>query len=271
MKNSIDAVISVACKKDLEVWRVAAPIVIDNIKADRYLVIVPDHEIEIFRKASPSDYLIQPEQSVLKDAKARLESRLSAAGNTARIGWYLQQLLKIAACQQADGERLLIWDADTVPLRRIQPFNKDGNPSYYKGKEHHLPYFKLIEKILGLDREVDFSFIAQNFPVRVSWLRECLIEIEKRSNMNWVDAIIASIDPRELSGFSEYETIGTYFSSRYKDEIHTKSAAWYRNGGRLVGDVGRLNRLNTFILSVFFDYISFESWDVVKQGIILKG
>jgi hypothetical protein len=76
MNKSIDAVISVACKKDLDVWRVAAPRIIDNIKADNYLVIVPDHEIEILRKASPSDYCIQPEQAVLKDAKARLESSL---------------------------------------------------------------------------------------------------------------------------------------------------------------------------------------------------
>jgi hypothetical protein len=44
MNKSIDAVISVACKKDLDVWRVAAPRIIDNIKADNYLVIVPDHE-----------------------------------------------------------------------------------------------------------------------------------------------------------------------------------------------------------------------------------
>jgi hypothetical protein len=180
-------------------------------------------------------------------------------------------LLKIAACQQADGERLLIWDADTVPLRRIQPFNKDGNPSYYKGRKHHLPYFKVIENILGLDREVDFSFIAQNFPVRVSWLRECLSEIEKRSNLNWVDAIIASIDPRELSSFSEYETIGTYFSSRHKNEIYINSAAWYLYGGRLVGDIGRLNRLNRFILSVCFHYISFESWDGAKLDVTPKG
>ena len=75
------------------------------------------------------------------------------------VGWYFQQLLKFAfAKSKWAKEYYLTWDADTIPLNPLSFFN--GNqPLFTKKIEYHEPYFITLNRILGVGKLVDFSFI----------------------------------------------------------------------------------------------------------------
>jgi hypothetical protein len=87
-------------------------------------------------------------------------------------------LVKISAAASRDDDVVLIWDGDTVPLKRIEFVTREGLLMYYKSSEYHKPYFAAIKRLIGLDKVVDYSFIT----------------IEARSGCDWIRSIISSID-----------------------------------------------------------------------------
>lgn len=119
-----DKVISICSRKDLEVWRVASPQIIEKLKGKKYIVIVPQSEISLFQNASPSQYEVVDENKYTKNFLHRFEIHEKISKST--IGWYIQQFLKLSALSEIDEDEIaLIWDADTVPLKNIE-FEKDG-------------------------------------------------------------------------------------------------------------------------------------------------
>ncbi len=112
--------ISVCCADDISVWAVASYCLISRIPAKSYVVIVPDQDVEQFLALSPAEYSVLPESLFVGGLKARIEARLPEY-NRHRAGWYLQQFIKLAAVKHfGEYGDVLIWDADTVPLKRIR-------------------------------------------------------------------------------------------------------------------------------------------------------
>ena len=44
-----------------------------------------------------------------------------------RAGWYFQQFLKMSYSIICEDEYYLVWDSDTLPLKKIEFFNKNNN------------------------------------------------------------------------------------------------------------------------------------------------
>jgi hypothetical protein len=57
----LDRIISVCMRKDLSFWRVTAPKLLENVDACIYEVIVPDDEVALFRRETPSEIQVVPE------------------------------------------------------------------------------------------------------------------------------------------------------------------------------------------------------------------
>ncbi len=268
MEKRISNVISVCTQKDLQVWKTTSRFMLKNISSSSYLVIVPQVDVKVFMNATPSDIQIIPEDEVLGFANIlRIKEAIS---NESRFGWYLQQFLKICAISQGENEDVnLIWDSDTVPLTRLSFIDENYNLSYYTGTEHHTPYFDQIERSLQLKKIVDYSFIAQCFPAKVCWARSYIDALESKNKCHWIDAILKSIDPKELSGFSEYESMGTYFSHNFQNEMTTSQGKWERSGNRLIG----INKFTDTIASKLgrrLDFIAFEAWEKPRQSLLDK-
>lgn len=260
-ETGIAEVICVCSWGDAPTWEKAATHIIWNIAARHYKLLVPDKEVERFREITPYAFQVLPESRYVADISVCLNAAIPPE-SLGRRGWYLQQFIKIAAARAAaDNDVVLIWDADTVPLKPLHFTDESGRILYYRGSEHHLPYFTLIRNLLGLEREVDFSFIAQCFPLRVRWLHELCDELELKYGMPWYEAIITRIDFSQDSGFSEYETMGTYIACHHPEEIAFSSAKWWRFGNRLVGDITLLTDRKAKALSRKFDFLSFEKWE----------
>jgi len=262
--TTINEIISVCSRRDAEVWRVSSRAVVQYIKATRYVVIVPDKDVIFFKSISPHEYEIVGESRLIGDLKSLLTRVLSPRIHD-RIGWYLQQFIKISAIlRNRDDEFVLIWDADTLPLKHLNFVDSDGKVVFYAGEEYRASYFHFLSKSLGLSKKDHFSYIAQCLPVKVGWVRAMCRDLAKGDLSTWLESVVSQLDVNEPAGFSEYESIGTYVSHYFSNEFVISSRKWFRNGMSLVGEPAKLSRLTLLGLAKEYDYISFESWDKAR-------
>lgn len=262
----LDKVISVCCATDAGIWEVAAPQIIRYISADRYEVIVPDGDIELFRRLSPREYFVLPETLFVSNLKQEVYNRLPAR-NKDRCGWYLQQFIKLRAIENLGiGRTALIWDADTVPLRPLSFIDASVASeatvlNYYFAKKRHKPYFEAIKRITGLSYEGDHSFIAQCIPVKGEWAESLFDHISKVNEKPWVESLLENIDFNEASGFSEYETLGTFFSTKFPLEFQPAKGRWLRFGNQFIGTYKNLNDPRSHRILREYAFASFEKWE----------
>lgn len=256
----INKVICVCCKKDAATFHIAATYICELIAAKTYVVLVPKIDYEYFMSLDLAQFTVVSEDRYQHIAAALHKKSL---GN--RFGWYFQQFIKMSELDEgADSDINLIWDADTVPLKELSLEHK-GKISFYQGDEYHPPYFDLVRKLINEEKLVESSFIAQCLPYRVKWFREFKTKLEADNQTSWYQKIIDLINPAEESGFSEYETLGTYAAKNFSSEvsINENSKNWYRYGKSLIGHPQNIEKYKD-ILSRKYDFVSFESWDTKK-------
>lgn len=264
----ITELISVCCLKDIEAWAITSQFIVSNILAKRYRVIVPDTEVLEFKKKSPPEFEIVGESRYTAQFKKQL-LELLPPDKKSQYGWYLQQFIKLLAIKDNDSSAtVLIWDADTAPINKLEFINPHGKLIYYKSTENHAAYFETIYKLTGLKKKVDFSFIAQCFPIKVSWLNEFCSLLEERFQLPWVEAILTQIDFDAPNSFSEYETLGTFISHHHEDQVLYTDKSWWRLGNTLINHVAFLNKKKAEQLSSQYDFISFEKWERAKPYFI---
>jgi hypothetical protein len=127
---------------------------------DKYTIICPEMDIINFKlKLSGLQKIeIISEETILTFAKfseicsdvAKNCNRKNF--NQKRLGWYYQQVLKITHALESDADFLVMWDADSIPLSKINFFNGDISLSYGSLIEYHNDYFETISEIFKLNR-----------------------------------------------------------------------------------------------------------------------
>jgi FkbM family methyltransferase len=224
----IDLVVTACHERDLPIWSTAAEALRRRVATRRFLVLVPDSQLAAVSAATPEGFDVRRESEYVAAIMPVLADRLRDGGDPARFGWYVQQFAKLAALDvHCDLDRILIWDSDTVPLRNLT-FFEDGQAVAYSGSEYHIPYFDAIDRLLGMDKIVTPSFVAQCLPLRGRQARGFFDEIERHGGRPWWMAVLNAVDLRIESGFSEYETLGTYLSHRFPDELCITNRRWAR-------------------------------------------
>lgn len=256
--------ICVCCLRDAATWRVASQYIFNNIQASHYKVIVPDSEVDQFREITPSNFDIIRESIYKAIFSDKLRSFLGDT-NRNQYGWYLQQFIKLAALNDCKENQIaLIWDADTVPIKKLNFISQEGKLIYYKSDEFHKPYFATIDRLLGLNKIVSFSFIAQNFVIRSAWMHEFAERLENKFQLNWIEALLQAIDFNEGNGFSEYETLGTFLTHYHYDQIEFTDKEWLRLGNSTIGHIAFLNKRSITRKLSRYDFVSFEKWDRIR-------
>ena len=179
-------------------------------------------------------------------------------------GWYFQQLLKFAfATTDYAKEYYLTWDADTLPLNKIE-FFKDGKPLLTKKSEYHKPYFETTQRLLGLGKLADFSFVAEHMLFKVDIVREMIKNIAANDSLNgdsWAEKILVACELGRGEGccFSEFETYGTYCWKYYPNLYATRRLNTFRGAGMIRGR--RINDKIIGRLAFDLDTASFEFYD----------
>ena len=117
----------------------------------------------------------------------------------------------------------LIFDSDTIPVKEVNMFSEDGKPYFDINNKYGKPYFKTMKKIFPeLGKKFNYSFVSEHMLIKTEIMKELINKIENNSNLYggiWYEKIINLININYLdnTGFSEYETYGTFTSIYYKN------------------------------------------------------
>jgi len=157
-------------------------------------------------------------------------------------GWYFQQFIKMAFAlsDYCDTDYYLSWDSDTIPLQKIDFFDKNGKPYFTMKLEHHHPYFVSIERLLEIRRINDRSYIAENMLFNKTIMIEMVNQIQSNSSLEgntWYEKIVYALEPESVSpmGFSEFETYGNFCFNYHSDLYKERTLPSFRAGGLIQG------------------------------------
>jgi hypothetical protein len=201
LKNIINLV-SVCSSKDLNVWQLSSIHIVEKIDCNSYTLIVPKEEVSLFTKKSPSEFKVLSEEMFVGNLSENILRRTDGSLNPP--GWYLQQIVKLAFLyRERNSEGVtVIWDADTIPLKKIS-FIQDRKINFYMGSERHEPYFSSINKLLGLKKKIAASFIAQCMACPNEWSLVFFNYLESTKEKYWIEEVLDAIDFGTFSSFSE--------------------------------------------------------------------
>jgi hypothetical protein len=226
-------------------------IVIGNFKIQ---LILPTREDIVFLDEEKIVNFNNVENLIRKKTNFEISSK--------RTGWYVQQFIKIGYARICDDEYYLLWDSDTIPLKKITLFF-NGKPVFNLKTEKHIPYFQTIKKLFpDLKKIIKKSFISEHMIIHTKTMLEMIDEIETNSEItgrDFIEKIIDSIDIKELpfSGFSEFETYGTFVSNKYSENYVFKNWKSLRYGNFFVKS-DELDYDKIDWLGKYYNAVSFE-------------
>lgn len=210
-------------------------------------------------------------QPVIDCILNRVETINKELVSRVRPGWYYQQFLKMSFSDICEGDYYVSWDMDTVPLRPLSFFDRNGKPAFDLKSEYNPGYFKTIENLLGLKKNIDGSFISEHMIFSKAYMKELIASIGSSSveGNDYKEKVINSIDGDYLAlGFSEFETYGTFVTEKYPDTYTYRKYASFRRGSWFIRE-GDLNEDDIKWLSGDFDAISFENADPIEDMVQL--
>lgn len=165
---------------------------------------------------------------IFVDEDTVIDGLTSSSFSEERWGWYFQQILKLGITDKINTDYYLVVDADTVFLREVKFFNKNGKPLYAISRECNKSYFDAVEQILGFNIEKEYSFIVHHMVFN----RRIVEEMRNRfSDLHpWYMNIIRCMRPQGPEStkllFSEYETYSHYIKVMHLDEFNIRPLRW---------------------------------------------
>jgi hypothetical protein len=239
--NDFDVIIPIGTRDCLIAKKVIQYISL-NIKPKCIYVIVNNGNNFFFSKSFCDLYSVKvlDENNLIKDLNMQhiikmIDKRLNEDGRY--YAWYFQQILKMAfSLTSCAKDYYLIWDADTLPLNKLHFFD-EGRPVFTPKNEYHKPYFDTIQKLIGCDKMVDYSFIAEHMLIKTTIMKDLINRIENSmvEGTIWFEKIINAVDVDAKNGFSEFETYGTFCSKYYHGLYSLKELRTFRDAGLIYG------------------------------------
>ena len=215
-------------------------LLIDYLQVDKIVFIAPeDTKALVLEDQKAFDQItflweedLLPKEGVW-EAYRKCKERLY--GNEEKMrkssaGWYYQQFLKLSYSDICDDKYYLSWDADTIPLHRLDMISPEGNPYFDVKKEWQESYFNAIQALFGFGKKIGRSFITEHMLFDVDLVKEMLSEILtiSKSEKKYYEVIFEKIDNLAL-GFSEFETYGTWVAMRHQDRYRIRTWKSFRN------------------------------------------
>mgnify|MGYP001199156372 CR=1 FL=1 len=182
-----------------------------------------------------------------------------------RLGWYYQQILKLTFVLNFTIEKrspIIIWDADTIILKKILFFEKKNSICHGTTSEFHKAYYLTNKALLNNLPKYFISSLCQFSSITLSeadFLIKKLIKIKpKNKNIGeWITNVIfkaITSAHKEYNGsmFSEYELIGqSKLLKNYKKQKLISGVREHLNG--------KLSKFQKNILIFLgFSYLAYE-------------
>jgi hypothetical protein len=265
MTDSISTTVISLCTLDhADVWKLTSKLLPHFIEANKFIVYVPENQVSEFRTITDNRIEVLSEDLLGAQYTEKLKKQISLTGNLKRYQWYLQQFYKIEALLKVDSKSAVVWDADCVPVQHLKLFGDNGDPIYMQAsQEFNYVYFETIEKMLDIQRVQDFSFIIPGFPISKEWVTDFAQYFRDKHGINWYDSIIENTPFERMSGFSEFETLGTWIANKYPNSWSKVDVRWERLGQSRFGYARKFNEETVVKIGEIhgLQVISFENWD----------
>ena len=231
MKNNVTSplnICQVALVRDLQIIK-------ENIKEfnkyylnSNFFIICPFKDLNFFYDIQTSNVkiinenLIIPFEDFKKAFLNNLKNSCYFSEIEPRLSWYYQQVLKISFIIDFIGknnQNMIIWDADTIILRKINFFDKDFSIKYATVNEFFRAYYLTNKTIFGYLPNFFLSSLVQFVSLNKlenEFLIKNLNNFVLKNNYStgeWISNIISLAIFRAHkiyngSMFSEYELIG---------------------------------------------------------------
>ena len=262
MNNKIDIIIP-SIPKDIDVLFSNMELFFQFIPADTLVLIGPESLENIIPEDERLKFIDENrliDKKIIKDAISKKNNGKKLQKD--RTGWYAQQFIKMAYSQITDNDFYLLWDSDTVPVKKLNLFDENGRPYFDTKTEYHKPYFDTILSLIpNLTRKIERSFIAEHMLINTYYMRSLINEIERNSRLegtHFTEKIINAISNDNItnSGFSEFETYGTYILSRYPASYSIRKWDSFRFGGYFFQH--KLRKCDVGWLASKYDAVSLE-------------
>ncbi len=231
------------------------------------LIIIGKKELRLEIEGISKKIIFLDEDTILNTGggyngiKRALKERSDDASEC-RAGWYFQQFLKMAYALICEDSSYLVWDSDTIPTHKVDMY-ENGLKIFDVKTEYHKPYFDTIQRLFPfLEKSNNYSFISEHMLFDKEIMRELIKKIEENDTLQgdcfW-EKIISAISVEDIaeSGFSEFETYGTYVEYFHKNEYGIRNWESLREGTIFFRNGIQYNMLD--YLSKKYDAISFES------------
>ncbi len=265
MNMKYDVIIPVAYR-DYAFLKKSCSYLCDNLDADTIYILTEGRMARFLpSKIRKNPKIVVLDEDLIIDNLTfeKVGSYLRSLGRNTYPGWYFQQFLKMgfALSKYCKNDYYLSWDADTVPVKKIDFFDGCGKPFFSMKTEYYEPYFDTMEKLLGFGKVNKKSYIAEHMMFSRDIMKSLIEKIEDCSLEGelWYEKILSALPPIECGDhtFSEFETYGTYCKNYFKDAYQERVLTGFRLGGLIQGRFPSSRIIRTFA-DYDFHIVSFE-------------
>jgi len=154
----------------------------------------------------------------------------SYLGYNNRLGWYLQQLIKLYAGFTIKNilNNYLAIDSDTYFLK-FTTFFKNKLPLYNFGNECNIPYFEHMHKLHpSLTKQTHYSGICHHMMFQTNIISELFKLVEYYHKESFYKSFLKCINNKDImgSGASEYEIYFNYLHIYHKNKFLVRQLKW---------------------------------------------
>lgn len=173
-----------------------------------------------------------------------------------RVGWYLQQLLKLYAPYVIPGisKNVLHLDADTIFLNPVSFLNKKNGGQYNTGTEYNIPYFTHMDRLIpGLKKVFpEKSGISHHMLLQKDALDDLFKTVESYHNMEFWKVFCMQVNKADLylSGASSDELYFNFVFTK-TDQVEIRNLKW--------DNVTSIKQIDLY-RAQGYHYISNHSW-----------
>lgn len=208
--DPIDIVIPVG-PRDTEIVQDIIPDLVKNCIGLRRIYLVSRQELAIENTILVPESKFPFSMADLKDLGIRSD----------RLGWYLQQLLKLYAAEVIPEliDNYMVWDADSYLLKPAG-FVQNDKALFSVCQDLHEAYFTHMARLHpDLVRQTEHSGICNFMVFNRHSLRRLFAMVEAKSNEPFWKRFLQATDPVEESGASEFEIYFNYMLKFEPDKV----------------------------------------------------
>jgi len=150
-----------------------------------------------------------------------LQERIQTKNN-----WLIQQFAKLSLHKVFPDEKIALVCGDSI-LRKSTPLiNKQGISIKYLSKEHYKPYYNFVEFLLGVNKCIEDSFIAE-WHLWDTYILDKLDKFVQAKHQKPIHQVFLDYQTNEspnnlVPGFSESTIYGTFMHTIEKQDYVTQ-------------------------------------------------